>query len=106
MPRLRLSTLLGASMHLRDYRLPLGLLVPVVILAPVAGRSAAAEAAPEGLEFFEKKVRPVLVEHCYSCHAGGKKKGSLSLESRAGLLKGGDNGPAILPGQPGKSRLV
>jgi hypothetical protein len=63
--------------------------------------------APED-EFFEKKIRPVLVEHCYSCHADGKKepKGSLRLDSRAALLIGGDSGPAIVPGKPNESKLI
>ena len=63
----------------------LGLLV---VLAP-------ATAAPptEGIEFFEKKIRPVLVEQCYSCHstAAKKVKGGLRLDTRDGLLKGGDH---------------
>jgi hypothetical protein len=59
-------------------------------------------------EFFEKKVRPVLVEHCYKCHSADAKKlkGGLRLDSRDGLLRGGDTGPAIVPGNPEKSRLV
>jgi cytochrome c553 len=60
------------------------------------------------VEFFEKKVRPVLVEHCYSCHSAGAKKlrGGLHADSRAALLKGGDTGPALVPGAPEKSRLI
>ena len=63
---------------------------------------------PRAVEFFEKKVRPVLVEHCLECHgAEGKKvKGGLRLTSRAELLKGGDSGPAVVPGDPPKSRLI
>lgn len=63
---------------------------------------------PSGVEFFEKKVRPVLVEHCYKCHSteAKKPKGGLFVDSRAALLKGGDNGPALVPGQPDKSRLI
>ncbi|MDZ4689047.1 MAG: c-type cytochrome domain-containing protein, partial [Planctomycetaceae bacterium] len=50
-----------------------------------------------GLEFFEKKIRPVLVQHCYECHSADAKKvgGSLLLDSRQGLRKGGDSGPAL-----------
>ncbi len=64
--------------------------------------------APEQLEFFEKKIRPVLVEHCYECHStkAKKVKAGLLLDSRAGILEGGDNGPAIVPGHPDKSRLI
>jgi len=63
----------------------------------------------DGPEFFEKKVRPVLVEHCFKCHADQEvkaPKGGLRLDSRAGLLRGGDNGPAVVPGEPDKSRLI
>lgn len=60
----------------------------------------------EGTEFFERKVRPILVEHCLKCHGSDKKKGNLLLESRAGLLKGGDSGPAFNPSNPEKSLLV
>jgi hypothetical protein len=66
-------------------------------LAPTAGT---AEPGREAVEFFEKKVRPVLVEHCYKCHSAqaGKARGGLTLDTRAGLRKGGDTGPAIVPG--------
>ncbi len=59
-------------------------------------------------EFFENKVRPVLVKHCYKCHSAEatKVKGGLYLDSRDGVLKGGDSGPAIVPGDPEKSLLV
>src|SRR5258708_20642098 len=62
----------------------------------------------EDREFFEKKIRPVFVEHCYKCHSSEAKKpkGGLLLDNRPGLLKGGDNGPALVPGQPEKSRLI
>jgi hypothetical protein len=61
-----------------------------------------------GIEFFEKKVRPILVEHCYECHANGAKKirGKLWLDSRDGLRKGGESGPALVPGHPEKSLLI
>jgi hypothetical protein len=64
-------------------------------------------AAEEG-EFFENKVRPVLVQHCYGCHSGQAKKlrGGLRVDSREAMLAGGDSGPAIVPGQPDKSRLI
>src|SRR5262249_23936542 len=68
----------------------------------------AAEPDAKGIEFFESKIRPVLVEQCYKCHSAqaGKVKSSLSLDTKAGVLKGGENGPAIVPGNPGKSRLL
>jgi hypothetical protein len=59
-------------------------------------------------EFFESKVRPVLVENCYKCHSAGaeKIKGGLTLDTRDGWLKGGDSGPAIVPGKPDESLLI
>jgi len=64
--------------------------------------------AGDSIEFFEKKIRPLLVEHCYKCHSAEseKVKGGLRLDTRAGLLKGGDTGPAIVPGDPEKSLLI
>lgn len=58
-------------------------------------------------EFFENRIRPVLAEHCHECHSAGTKvRGGLALDSRADLLKGGDSGPAIVPGQPDDSLLI
>ncbi len=60
-----------------------------------------------GLEFFEKKVRPILTERCLECHSDAKKvKGGLHLDSREGWVKGGDTGPALVPGKPEESLLV
>ncbi len=63
---------------------------------------------PAGIEFFEAKIRPILVEQCYKCHGEKSEKirGGLLLDSKAGVLKGGDNGPAIVPGAPEKSLLI
>ena len=61
------------------------------------------------LDFFEKKIRPVLVEHCYECHSagGGKKiKGGLRLDTRDAAREGGDSGPAVVPGNPKESLLL
>jgi hypothetical protein len=60
------------------------------------------------IDFFEKKIRPVLVQHCYSCHSheGKKLEGGLRLDSRAGVLKGGDDGPVLVPGKPEASILL
>ena len=65
----------------------------------------------KGLDFFEAKIRPMLVTHCYECHsaesAGKKKlKGGLLLDSRQGWQKGGDSGPAIVPERPDESLLI
>ena len=68
----------------------------------------AAEFAAKDLEFFEKKIRPVLAEHCFKCHSADAKKlkGGLLLDHRAGVLKGGDSGPSIVSGKPEESLLI
>jgi hypothetical protein len=68
----------------------------------------AADPDQDGIEFFEKKIRPVLVERCYECHSSQAKQleGGLSLETRQGMLAGGDRGPAITPGDAEKSLLI
>ncbi|HEV3304244.1 MAG TPA: PSD1 and planctomycete cytochrome C domain-containing protein [Planctomycetaceae bacterium] len=73
-------------------------------LAPVP--SLAESPTGASAEFFEKKVRPVLVEKCHRCHGGKLQKGGLRLDSRESLLKGGDSGPVVSPGHPEKSELV
>ncbi|MHB8520270.1 MAG: PSD1 and planctomycete cytochrome C domain-containing protein [Limisphaerales bacterium] len=68
----------------------------------------AAEPDAAGAEFFENKIRPILVDRCYSCHSSEarKVKGGLLLDTREGLLKGGDDGPAVVPGDPEGSLLI
>lgn len=56
--------------------------------------------------FFESRVRPLLVNSCYECHSGEKNKGGLALANRQGWQKGGESGPAIVPGKPEQSRLI
>src|SRR5205085_6151558 len=64
----------------------------LVALLPAVARA-------DGVEFFEKKVRPVLAEHCYACHSAQAKKvkGGLRLDTPEGIRKGGDSGPAVKP---------
>jgi len=69
---------------------------------PVTGK-----AADSGIEFFEKKIRPILLDECYQCHSQENKvKGGLRLDWKGGWLTGGESGPAITPGQVGKSLLI
>jgi hypothetical protein len=83
-------------------------------LLPAAAAVARAADAPEkpanpaDMTFFETKVRPLLAQRCYNCHSRQAKKlrGNLLLDSRDGCLKGGDTGPAVVPGDPDKSLLV
>jgi len=62
----------------------------------------------DGVEFFEKKIRPVLADRCYSCHSADAKKlkGGLFVDSPEGMLKGGDTGPSVAAGLPDKSLLI
>jgi mono/diheme cytochrome c family protein len=80
-------------------------LLLVTVAAAVSSRAAGDDA---GVEFFEKKIRPVLSDHCYGCHSAQaeKVKGGLLLDTRAATLKGGDSGPALVPGEPDKSLIV
>ncbi len=82
-----------------------------VLIASGSSVASAAEPDPSGSDFFEAKIRPVLVEHCYSCHsveAAGKKKlkGDLQLDTKASTLRGGETGPALVPGKPAESLLI
>ncbi|MEO6181874.1 MAG: PSD1 and planctomycete cytochrome C domain-containing protein [Verrucomicrobiota bacterium] len=74
----------------------------------VIARLSAATPTPDQLAFFESKIRPLLVDNCYKCHSreAEKLKGGLSLEFRESVLKGGETGPAIVPGDPEKSLLI
>src|SRR5262245_65026838 len=56
-------------------------------------------------EFFETRVRPVLVNNCFACHTNSQL-GGLRLDSREAALKGGKSGPALIPGDPEESRLI
>ena len=86
--------------------------VALLLASLAAGRAGMASASEaEQMEFFENKVRPLLVEQCFRCHsaeaeAKGKLKAGLRMDSIEGLKKGGDSGPALKPGDPAKSLIV
>ena len=97
------------SLSRRIIRISVALLVAgwVNSLPAAQVASFASSASAEGAEFFEKKIRPLLVERCYECHSDEKKiKGGLRLDVRDGALKGGNSGPAVVPGKPEKSLLI
>lgn len=79
--------------------LALGLL-PDVFVSQAHAESATGE------EFFEKQIRPVLADNCLKCHGPQKQWSSLRLDSKAAALKGGDNGPALVAGEPNESEIV
>ena len=70
--------------------------------------AAASSAQDERIAFFEKKIRPALEEHCLACHSAKLEQpmGGLRLDSREAVLRGGANGPALVPGEPRKSLIV
>jgi hypothetical protein len=82
--------------------------VALAAALPSRAEQAVAGASPGDLEFFEKKIRPVLAQSCYKCHAttSQKVKAGLLLDSREGMLKGGETGPAVVPGKAEKSLLI
>ncbi len=83
----------------------LGLLGAAVALTTEFAASAD-ESNRAGIDFFERKIRPLLAQNCYECHGSEKQKGLLRLDSRAAILTGGETGPALVPGQPEESRLI
>lgn len=91
---------------LKMARLLLALVAPGSLL--ILNCAAAAEPTATQLEFFENKIRPVLSQNCYKCHSvnAEKVKGGLLLDSREAALKGGDTGPAVVPGDLEKSLLI
>lgn len=83
------------------------IILSLTVLAAI-GTAQAAEPTKEQLDFFEKKVRPILSEKCYKCHSveAGKSKGGLTLDTQAATLKGGEGGPAVVPGDLSNSLLI
>ena len=80
----------------------------VLAVSMTSPRIEAEEPTAEQLTFFEEKIRPVLAEHCYKCHSSRSKKlkAELYLDSREGLLKGGETGPVVVAGKPEESLLI
>ncbi|MCA9438853.1 MAG: hypothetical protein KC978_23920, partial [Candidatus Omnitrophica bacterium] len=64
------------------------------------------EFSPDQIEFFEKRIRPVLIANCFECHSDQKQKGGLRLDSRSAVLRGGDSGHAVDLSHPEGSRLL
>lgn len=86
-------------------KMPLTLALLVLCLA---GQSPAADFDAHQIEFFENQIRPLLAKHCFECHSRKAKRleAGLYLDSRAGVLRGGDSGAAIVPGDPEESLLI
>ncbi|MBC7807103.1 MAG: PSD1 domain-containing protein [Akkermansiaceae bacterium] len=108
-PRAPLSTV-PVTFALLTGTLLAAVLLPGV-LSPRSARSdetllPQAPATPEALAFFETKIRPVLADNCYSCHGKNAQIAGLRMDSREALLKGGDSGTSLVPGDPEKSLLL
>lgn len=82
--------------------------LPMLSVFGLAWAVSAQQPDAAQLQFFEKNIRPVLIEKCYDCHSAKatKVKGGLMLDTRDATLKGGDNGPAVVPGKPEESLLI
>src|SRR5437016_9780040 len=93
-------------MHTRPHPGPLPALLVLWLLT--ISIVSAAEPVMAQLDFFENRIRPIFADNCYKCHspANGKIKGGLELDWKGGWEKGGDSGPAIVPGDPEKSLLI
>jgi hypothetical protein len=74
----------------------------ILMVAPFGASAVTVEKA----EFFEKRIRPILANECAECHGEKKQKGGLRVDSREALRRGGDTGPAVIPGDPVKSLLL
>ena len=83
-------------------------LITAWILLTASSLVIAEGPAPDQVEFFEKNIRPVLIEHCYECHSAlsEKLKGGLLLDNREAVRKGGESGPAVVPGDPDASLVL
>ncbi len=95
--------MLAASVLAAEFAAAAGPTPPVV--RPAKSESATTR---EGAEYFEKKIRPIFVRHCYECHSGDPKKAKANfvLDTAAGLKKGGVSGKVIVPGHPDDSPLI
>ena len=80
-------------------------LLSLLLLQSVDGR---AENNDKGTAFFEKKIRPLLIKHCYECHSeeAEERQGGLLLDRRSGWIEGGDTNKAVIPGEPNASLLI
>src|SRR5262245_16607769 len=81
--------------------------IPFALLsAPLPAADPPAKPDAAQVEFFEKKVRPVLIENCVSCHGPKKQSAGLRLDTAAGLKAGADGAPVVVSGDPTKSKLI
>jgi hypothetical protein len=89
-------------------RFVITILFVAITVLPCAAEDPSVDPSAEHLEFFETKIRPLLADRCYKCHSAKSKKlkAELRVDSHSLLLKGGESGPAIVPGKPNESLLI
>jgi hypothetical protein len=81
--------------------------VPLVLsMQAIADETTVSQPSPQEVDFFEKEIRPLLVTHCFECHSGSEAKGGLRLDSRPGIVAGGDSGPAFQSDSPDQSLIL
>jgi len=113
----RLATRLTARLAIRlSTSLSTRVIVPTVVLGLFAsslpntslGQGTEEQLPQAQVEFFESRIRPVLIEHCYECHSADSKivQANLLVDTKSGLLQGGDSGPSLVPNQPDQSLLL
>ena len=81
-------------------------LTPLLLLVVILFAGSASADDDEGVRFFESRIRPLLVKHCYKCHGEKKQESDLRVDSLEGLLNGGVTAPAVVPGKPDESLLI
>ena len=82
------------------------MIATLVFILAIFPANGAETASPEQIEFFEKQVRPLLVQHCNECHGAKKQEAALRLDTHVGLQKGSDSGVVFTPGNVDGSRLI
>lgn len=87
-------------------RVLVGCFFTMAVLISWSLRSVRAQDNPGTVEFYQTKVQPVLRANCYRCHGGFNRRGGLSLQTRAGMLRGGHDGTVLVPGHPEQSLLI
>ena len=82
--------------------------LPLIAITGPVGAAGATPGSQDGLKFYDKQVRPVLARRCFTCHSGraAVPQGGLRLDHRGGWIRGGNSGPAVVPGKSGQSLLV
>ncbi|WP_339727114.1 PSD1 and planctomycete cytochrome C domain-containing protein [uncultured Gimesia sp.] len=85
---------------------PAGLLIAVVVLSVSQVSAAEKQSNPQQIQFFEAKIRPLLIKHCYDCHGADEQESGLRVDTFKGIAQGGKAGSLLVPGKPEQSLLI